>query len=599
MQVIPTDDYIKRITEQKTGEIVTRVQEFFLSDLYENGANIIYPQPNEFYFINYFSNGDGVLNFIIDNNSVLEVSAAQNNDSYIFCNGVTLTDVTSRSIELIGWKITTEYTGAILPTAGLVQYGETYKEGVFTDKMLLSDFEVVRSNGFAFNGSDNNFTTTDSYSDATKLYQHFKFKTSTDITNAQRFSYQDAIYGGATYRVSALIYSGKIFIYVNAANGAQNISLPISINTYYDYEIIYNQVEFYVILNGIRTDITSYLGGVILSSTDNIHFGYNPGSGQYLNVEIYNISYSVNNGALRNIPFSLGSGNKVYDVNSNTEYTISGTVNATNHILADIEHPYNLFNGFGKIADLEYTFDADLEGFTLSGVSGTQSLNWNSGSMNFISGGNSGNSYSPKIVKTSTDALIEGLEYTLSFDYLVNSGAFRITSIWIGGYYKTVYAYMTGSSTYSYTFIASGTSSTISLATNGQSACNVLIDNFKIECTAKLPQSKLNTTQDVLGNTLTNPAITNTNGEVIGHNNAESGLKQKNNAKLILADFNEFWFISGVAQIKYFADLANNGNNIFCNIVDSEKDKRDLLLYSENKTDNEKIEIQKYFDENN
>ena len=454
MQLIPTNDYIKRIAENKTGENVLKIEPFFASEKFLTGGMFIFPQSNVFYFINYFSAGNGYLNFYLNDNLICQNSDS-NNNSYIFCNGVGLDGVTDRSFELIGWKITTVSAGALLPVTDLVQYGKTLRGTVFSDKMLFSDIDLVDSNGVEFNGIDNFMQIAD---DITPFNSDWSININMKMND---YIGRGGIvaYSGIS-RNFLLGNAGANSVYIQyVADNGQVISQPIitgSDTDWHNYIIEWSA--------GTKT-LVVYLDDNLIGSwtnalMDNIVGTQNTYLGRRSNLEFQHISVANMVSEACDVPFSLGGGNKVYCVNTDTEYTILGTVNASTHILQNKYH-YNLFNGFSDITGVKY------------------------------------------------------------------------------------------------------------------------------------PASKLNIGKSVLGNDLTNPAITS----CLGHNAAETGYKQKNVQALKDSDINNFWFDgSGVALTKYFADLVSNGNNIFCNVKDVNNDKRDLLLYSTEQTAAQQTLIQNYFD---
>jgi hypothetical protein len=123
-----------------------------------------------------------------------------------------------------------------------------------------------------------------------------------------------------------------------------------------------------------------------------------------------------------------------------------------------------------------------------------------------------------------------------------------------------------------------------------------VLNGFTKTLGIKYPASQLVSGKDVLGGTLTNPSITDANSNIIGHNGAETKLQQPDIAALKTADINNYWFTAlGVANKISFADILNDGLNIYTNIVDATNNKRTHLLYSADKTLAERIKIDNCF----
>ena len=108
MQLIITDDFLRNIVLDYSSNKVSKIEPFFLSNNYVADSDVIALDANVFYFVKYFSNGDGALQFKLDSNIVMSIETDTNKDSYILVNEIDLSGVSSRNVEVIGWKITTE-----------------------------------------------------------------------------------------------------------------------------------------------------------------------------------------------------------------------------------------------------------------------------------------------------------------------------------------------------------------------------------------------------------------------------------------------------------------------------------------------------------
>jgi len=364
-------------------------------------------------------------------------------------------------------KLVTYQPYTPLDTNDLIQDCSIYNDTSIIDS-YGNNINLVESNGFKFNGSDNYINTGEYITGQTPINFKCKFSKAVAADIEPLLGTWNIV---ANKGIDILAFGSDRFR-MRISDGSSYVMLYVTVPAFvalqlYDFEldwsgisgeditITFDEVEYYVTAtldwSGIP-DRAVYIGTY---GNTTIKF----------NGVITNCEYTINNNQSKLIPFSLGSGNKVYDVNSNTEYTILGTVNATNHILQD-EYHYNILNGF-------------------------------------------------------TDSV--GVKY---------------------------------------------------------------------------PASKLNLGYNVEGGLLTNPSITNANGDIIGHNNAETKLQQSLIPALIAADTDTFWYdnTGTVAKKVQFEKLTTNrGDYIFQN-VQSSTEVRELLFYDTTKTTEEKTEIQNFFD---
>jgi len=361
------------------------------------------------------------------------------------------------------------------------------------------------------------------------------------------------------------IQGGKIKV-LNSISGTNNIIETD--NTFNDglfHKVIVgtNTGAYTISVDGVNQPLTASLG-------TNTSVWFNDIIINYIRIfNVYTTSEALFFGGLIsslivdgvNIPFQLGSGNKVYNVNAlypANKYTIEGTVNASSWANADVEKDYNLDEGFSDYSDVELVTNGDFD----------SSDNWTTLSPWSISGG-----------ELSTDA--SSYNNTYQIGVFEMGKPYRIIIKSTGG---TCRVYLGGSSTTAYLFNA-GTSVIEGIAAATQLTFRnlttaVQIQSVEVYSFDKLPASQVNSGLDVLGNALTNPAVYG-GDKLIGRNGACLMQQQSNDKVLRDADTDNVWFEADGTrkQLTIQEMLFNTGNYDYNHIIDPDKNVQKHLLY--------------------